>query len=83
MSGPAARNRGGDYAKSRNPHFPKIKRIPELCGKTAYVDSREHPSDRTSENDKKPSLDTLLLDKGSSKDFFLVATGHEPVTPAM
>ena len=50
MLGRRPLRKGKDYGKSGNPRFPKIKRTPEQCGKTAYVDSLEHPIDRTSDN---------------------------------
>ena len=70
--------KGQDYAKCSNPRFQKKKRTPEHCGRTAYVDPREHLIDRTSEAVKKSSLDALLLGKGSSKDFMVEMGGVEP-----
>ena len=38
------------------------------------IDSREHPIDRTSDNNEKVLAQPLFLDKGSSKDFLKVKT---------
>ena len=80
MSGSAARNRGEITRKAEILVSQKQKEPRNNAAKPSLLIHANTPATGLQKIIKKPSLDTLLLDKGSSKDFLVELRGIEPLS---